>query len=66
MAGRRELPKLAEGTRLDLHAELKRFRDSDELALAFPPDLTNDERKYLHMQCPRMGLGMYGHWYGAL
>lgn len=45
-----------ESWRIKVQAQLDTWLASDAVSLSFPPDLSKEERRYIHEQAPRLGL----------
>eukprot|EP00729_Bicosta_minor_P028034 gene28034-4097_t len=45
-----------EALKIALQKKLKAFKDSDEPELAFPPNMDNIERRWVHQFCKQLGL----------
>ncbi len=55
---------MTEGTRINIDQQLARFKASDEVEIAFPPDLNNHDRAVVHSEAKKLGLKSKSHGKG--
>ena len=55
---------VTEGTRINIDKQLARFKASDEVEIAFPPDLNNHDRAVVHSEAKKLGLKSKSHGKG--
>ena len=49
-------PNVTEQFRIDMEKQLKALREDRIEEIRFPPDLSNDQRRFVHRLCEKLGL----------